>query len=106
MCDRVASWFLTIYDRIRRTCGLFKQFATCDNAGIGKNVPAEDSSDEDWLRVINVNLNSVFYVWVKEQILRPPKDTPVERHLAGSVGALIPVDRGPRPKQSLQCQRR
>ena len=34
---------------------------TCDNAGIGKNVPAEDSSDEDWLRVINVNLDSVFY---------------------------------------------
>ena len=32
-----------------------------NNAGIGKNVPAEDSSDEDWLRVINVNLNSVFY---------------------------------------------
>jgi ABC-type transport system involved in cytochrome bd biosynthesis fused ATPase/permease subunit len=29
---------------------------TCDNAGIGKNVPAEDSSDEDRLRVINVNL--------------------------------------------------
>ncbi len=29
---------------------------TCDNACIGKNVPAEDSSDEDRLRVINVNL--------------------------------------------------
>ena len=32
-----------------------------NNAGIGVNVPSEDCSDEDWLRVINVNLNAVFY---------------------------------------------
>ena len=32
-----------------------------NNAGIACNVPSEDCSDEDWLRVINVNLNAVFY---------------------------------------------
>ncbi len=32
-----------------------------NNAGIGKNVPSEDCSDEDWCRIINVNLNAVFY---------------------------------------------
>ncbi len=32
-----------------------------NNAGIGVNVPSEDCSDEDWLRVINVNLNAVFF---------------------------------------------
>ena len=69
-------------------------------------MPAEDSSDEDWLCVINVNLNSVFYVWVKEQNAciwrakpgsfdRPRILQGFERHLAGSAGALIPVDRGP-----------
>ena len=30
------------------------------NAGITCNVPSEDCSDEDGLRVINVNLNAVF----------------------------------------------
>ncbi len=32
-----------------------------NNAGITCNVPSEDSSDDDWLRVINVNLNAVFF---------------------------------------------
>ena len=32
-----------------------------NNAGICHNVPGEEQTDEDWLRVINVNLNSVFY---------------------------------------------
>ena len=32
-----------------------------NNAGIGVNVPSEDCSDEDWLRVVNVNLNAVFF---------------------------------------------
>jgi NAD(P)-dependent dehydrogenase (short-subunit alcohol dehydrogenase family) len=32
-----------------------------NNAGIAKNVPSEECSDEDWLRVINVNLNAVFF---------------------------------------------
>ncbi|HEY0789910.1 MAG TPA: SDR family oxidoreductase [Chthoniobacterales bacterium] len=32
-----------------------------NNAGIAVNVASEDCSDEDWMRVINVNLNAVFY---------------------------------------------
>ena len=32
-----------------------------NNAGIAYNVPSEDCSDEDRLRVININLNSVFF---------------------------------------------
>ena len=32
-----------------------------NNAGITCNVPSEDCSDEDWLRVISVNLNAVFF---------------------------------------------
>ena len=32
-----------------------------NNAGIAKNVAAEDASDDDWLNVINVNLNGVFW---------------------------------------------
>ncbi|NPV68427.1 MAG: glucose 1-dehydrogenase [Anaerolineae bacterium] len=31
------------------------------NAGICINTPAEETSDEDWLRVINLNLNGVFW---------------------------------------------
>jgi NAD(P)-dependent dehydrogenase (short-subunit alcohol dehydrogenase family) len=31
------------------------------NAGICVNTPAESTSDEDWLNVINVNLNGVFW---------------------------------------------
>jgi len=32
-----------------------------NNAGIAYAVPAEECSDEQWLRVININLNAVFY---------------------------------------------
>ena len=32
-----------------------------NNAGITTSVAAEECSDEDWLRIINVNLNAVFY---------------------------------------------
>jgi NAD(P)-dependent dehydrogenase (short-subunit alcohol dehydrogenase family) len=32
-----------------------------NNAGIAHSVPAEECSDEQWLRVININLNAVFY---------------------------------------------
>lgn len=32
-----------------------------NNAGIVKNTPAEDVSDEEWLNIINVNLNGVFW---------------------------------------------
>ncbi len=32
-----------------------------NNAGIAVNVAAEDASDDDWLNVMNVNLNGVFW---------------------------------------------
>jgi NAD(P)-dependent dehydrogenase (short-subunit alcohol dehydrogenase family) len=32
-----------------------------NNAGIAVNVPSEECTDEEWNRVINVNLNAVFY---------------------------------------------
>ena len=32
-----------------------------NNAGIAGNVPAEQCTDEDWHRVININLTAVFY---------------------------------------------
>ena len=32
-----------------------------NNAGIAVNVAAEDTSDDDWLNVMNVNLNGVFW---------------------------------------------
>jgi NAD(P)-dependent dehydrogenase (short-subunit alcohol dehydrogenase family) len=32
-----------------------------NNAGIAVNVASEECSDDDWLRVININLNAVFY---------------------------------------------
>ncbi len=32
-----------------------------NNAGICKNIPAEEMTREDWLAVINVNFNGVFY---------------------------------------------
>ena len=32
-----------------------------NNAGIAKNVEAEHTSDDDWLNIINVNLNGVFW---------------------------------------------
>jgi gluconate 5-dehydrogenase len=33
-----------------------------NNAGTARNAPAEEQSDEDWLAVINTNLNAVYYV--------------------------------------------
>ncbi|MBV8215482.1 MAG: SDR family oxidoreductase [Verrucomicrobia bacterium] len=32
-----------------------------NNAGISVSVPSEESSDEQWLQIINVNLNAVFF---------------------------------------------
>jgi NAD(P)-dependent dehydrogenase (short-subunit alcohol dehydrogenase family) len=32
-----------------------------NNAGIAYSVPSEDCLDEEWLKVININLNAVFY---------------------------------------------
>ena len=32
-----------------------------NNAGIGVNVPSEECTDEDWQKVISINLNAVFY---------------------------------------------
>ena len=32
-----------------------------NNAGISVNVPSEECSDDDWQRVININLSAVFY---------------------------------------------
>jgi NAD(P)-dependent dehydrogenase (short-subunit alcohol dehydrogenase family) len=32
-----------------------------NNAGIAVNVPSEDCTDEQWLQVININLNAVFF---------------------------------------------
>ncbi|CAN5763122.1 SDR family NAD(P)-dependent oxidoreductase [soil metagenome] len=32
-----------------------------NNAGIARNTPAEDTSDDEWLEVMNVNLNGVFW---------------------------------------------
>jgi len=32
-----------------------------NNAGICHNAPSEEQTDEDWLRVMNINLNAVFY---------------------------------------------
>jgi NAD(P)-dependent dehydrogenase (short-subunit alcohol dehydrogenase family) len=32
-----------------------------NNAGIAHSVPGEECTDEQWLRVININLNAVFY---------------------------------------------
>lgn len=32
-----------------------------NNAGIAQHVPSEDMSDKDWLNVINVNINGVFW---------------------------------------------
>jgi NAD(P)-dependent dehydrogenase (short-subunit alcohol dehydrogenase family) len=32
-----------------------------NNAGVVKNIAAEESSNEDWLRTININMNGVFW---------------------------------------------
>jgi NAD(P)-dependent dehydrogenase (short-subunit alcohol dehydrogenase family) len=48
-----------VADGIRRKHGRID--IAFNNAGITSNVPSEECSDEDWLRVINVNLNAVFF---------------------------------------------
>lgn len=44
---------------------VFEKFGKIDilvsNAGIARNTPAEDTSDDEWLDVININLNGVFW---------------------------------------------
>jgi len=57
---------LTQSARVREIAAQVKKdFGSIDiafnNAGVCNNVPAEDDTDADWLRVININLNSVFY---------------------------------------------
>jgi len=32
-----------------------------NNAGIALNVPSEECSDDDWHKVISINLDAVFY---------------------------------------------
>lgn len=50
--DRMAATALSAFPRI--------DILVC-NAGIAQAVPAEDCSDEDWLNMMAVNLNGVFY---------------------------------------------
>jgi NAD(P)-dependent dehydrogenase (short-subunit alcohol dehydrogenase family) len=57
---------LTKSDQVRQAAdSIVKKYGRIDvalnNAGIAVNVPSEECSDEDWLRVININLNAVFY---------------------------------------------
>ena len=57
---------LTKSDQVRQAVGsIVEKYGRIDvalnNAGIAVNVPSEECSDEDWLRVININLNAVFY---------------------------------------------
>ena len=57
---------LTNSARVREIAGQVKsEYGRIDiafnNAGICNNVPGEDQTDEEWLRVININLNSVYY---------------------------------------------
>lgn len=44
---------------------VIEQFGKIDilvnNAGIAKNTPAEETSDEEWLNIVDVNLNGVFW---------------------------------------------
>jgi gluconate 5-dehydrogenase len=54
-------------DKIKRAVGEIKAYygridILVNSAGVARNIPAEDQSDEDWLAVINTNLNSVYYV--------------------------------------------
>jgi NAD(P)-dependent dehydrogenase (short-subunit alcohol dehydrogenase family) len=48
-----------IADEVRRKHGRID--IAFNNAGIAVNVPSEECSDEDWLRVMDVNLNAVFF---------------------------------------------
>ena len=57
---------LTQSSRVREIAAeVKKEFGRIDiafnNAGIVHNIPSEQESDDGWLSVINVNLNSVFY---------------------------------------------
>jgi NAD(P)-dependent dehydrogenase (short-subunit alcohol dehydrogenase family) len=45
--------------QVKSACGSID--IAFNNAGVCDNVPGEDMTDEAWLRVMNVNLNSVFY---------------------------------------------
>lgn len=53
----------TSVDAMRAT--VLEKFGQIDilvnNAGIGKNTPAEAVPDDEWLNIINVNLNGVFF---------------------------------------------
>lgn len=44
---------------------VYERFGKIDilvsNAGIAHNVPAEEATDEQWLNVVNINLNGVFW---------------------------------------------
>ena len=51
---------LTKSEQVKRVADQVQEIAF-NNAGIAYNVPSEDCSDEDWLRVININLNAVFF---------------------------------------------
>ena len=53
--DQVAN----LADEVRRKHGRID--VAFNNAGIALHVPAEDCSDADWLKVMNVNLNAVYY---------------------------------------------
>ncbi|MET0222811.1 MAG: SDR family oxidoreductase [Terrimicrobium sp.] len=51
---------LTKSEQVKKVADQVQDIAS-NNAGIAYNVPSEDCSDEDWLRVININLNAVFF---------------------------------------------
>jgi NAD(P)-dependent dehydrogenase (short-subunit alcohol dehydrogenase family) len=51
---------LTKSEQVKKVADQVQEIAF-NNAGIAYNVPSEDCSDEDWLRVININLNAVFF---------------------------------------------
>jgi NAD(P)-dependent dehydrogenase (short-subunit alcohol dehydrogenase family) len=51
------------------------------NAGIARNTPSEEVSDEEWLEVININLNGVF--WTCRSVGR--------RMLAQGSGAIVNI---------------
>ena len=51
---------LTKSEQVKKVADQVQDIAF-NNAGIAYNVPSEDCSDEDWLRVVNINLNAVFF---------------------------------------------
>lgn len=60
-----------------------------NNAGIVRNAPAESMSDADWLDVINVNLNGVFYCCraVGKRMLE--KESGVIVNIASMAGSIV-----------------